>query len=184
LGRRPSRREVVSYWLYPNVYADFAAHQEKYVDTSVLPTPAFLDGLEPGEEIAVDIEPGKTLIIKLLTVGDPHPDGRRTVFFELNGQPRDVTVRDLSIDAADDRHAKADPSDPLDVAAPMSGLIVTVAVAPGDKVARGQKLITLEAMKMESTVYAEREGTIAKVAVKRGTQVEAGDLLARLEAGR
>jgi len=184
LGRRPSRREVVSYWLYPNVYADFAAHQEKYVDTSVLPTPAFLDGLEPGEEIAVDIEPGKTLIIKLLTVGDPHPDGRRTVFFELNGQPRDVTVRDLSIDAADDRHAKADPSDPLDVAAPMSGLIVTVAVAPGDKVARGQKLITLEAMKMESTVYAEREGTVAEVAVKRGTQVEAGDLLARLEAGR
>src|SRR5207237_633195 len=97
LGREVSDREVVSYLLYPKVFADFAAHEERYSDVSVLPTPTFFYGMQKGEETSVEIEPGKTLIIKFLTVGDPHEDGKRTVFFELNGQPREVLVQDRSL---------------------------------------------------------------------------------------
>ena len=94
LGRTPTDQDVISYLLYPKVFLDFAAHQAKYSDLSVLPTPVFFYGMETGEEISIDIEPGKTLIIKFLTVGEPQPDGRRLVFFELNGQPREVLVTD------------------------------------------------------------------------------------------
>src|SRR5439155_13331283 len=94
LKRPVSDREVVTQLLYPRVFPEFAAHQQKYSDTSVLPTPVFFYGMEPGEEVSVEIEPGKTLIIKFLTVGDPHADGQRTVFFGLNGQPREVMVLD------------------------------------------------------------------------------------------
>ncbi len=123
---------------------------------SILPTAVFFYGQEPGQEVAIEIEPGKTLIVKFLTVGDPHPDGRRTVFFELNGQPRSVTVRDLSLEPEEKVRAKADPANPMHVGAPMPGLVVTVAVKVGDTVTQGQKLLSLEAMKMETTLYAER----------------------------
>ena len=132
--------------------------------------------------MAVDIEPGKTLIIKFQTVGDPHPDGRRSVFFELNGQPREVTVLDKSLEPEGIQRPKADPADPLQVAAPMPGLVVAVAVQAGDPVVRGQKLLTMEAMKMETTLYAEQDGRVAQVLTKSGIQVETGELLLRLEA--
>ncbi|MFN7146624.1 MAG: pyruvate carboxylase, partial [Myxococcota bacterium] len=127
LKREPSRREVVSSILYPKVFKDFALHQQKYSDVSHLPTPVFLYGMEPGEEIAVDIEEGKRLIIKFLTVGTPHADGKRTVFFELNGQPRDVTVVDHSLETSVEKALKADPSNPNHVAAAMPGMVVNVA---------------------------------------------------------
>jgi pyruvate carboxylase len=182
LHRTPQEREVVSSLLYPRVFTDFVAHQQKYSDTSLLPTPVFFYGMEPGEEISVDIEPGKTLIIKFVTLGDPQPDGRRLVFFELNGQPREVLVADHSLSGEVHRPPKADPANPLHVGAPMPGLIAMTTVAPGEEVAAGQKLFTLEAMKMETTVYAERGGRVAEVLVKPGTQVEAGDLLLRFES--
>ena len=138
-------------------------------------------GLQPGEELTVDIEPGKTLIVKFLTVGEPHPDGRRTVFFELNGQPRSVTVADKSLESEVVRRPKADPADPRQIAAPMPGLVVNVAVKIGDSIKRGQKLLTLEAMKMETTLYAEQDGRIADVLVKPGTPVEAGELVVSME---
>jgi pyruvate carboxylase len=163
------------------VFPDFAAHQQKYSDTSVLPTPVFFYGMEPGEEISVDIEKGKTLIIKFLTVGDPHADGTRGVFFELNGQPREVLVQDRSLTGDIKTPPKAEPGNPLQVGAPIPGLVVRVTVAPGEQVAAGQKLITLEAMKMETTVYAEKAGQVVEVLVKPGTQVKAGDLLLRYE---
>ena len=181
LQRPVSEREVVTHLLYPRVFPDFVSHQQKYSDTSVLPTPTFFFGMQPGEEISVDIEPGKTLIVKFLTVGDPHEDGRRQVFFELNGQPREVMVLDRSLAAEVRTHPKAEAGNPRHVAAPMPGLVVSVVVAPGEQVAAGQKLVTLEAMKMESTVYAETAGTVAELLVHRGTQVETGDLLVRLE---
>jgi pyruvate carboxylase len=178
-GRAPSPREVLSWLLYPRVFADFAAHRSKHGDVSVLPTPAFLEGPKPGEELSVDIEPGKTLLIRLLTVGEPHADGTRTVFFELNGQPRSVSVADKSLEAKVQRRPKAVIGDAREVGAPMPGLIVTVAVKPGDVVTKGQKLLSLEAMKMETTVYAERDGRLAEVLVAPGTPVEAGELVAR-----
>jgi pyruvate carboxylase len=181
LQRPVTERDVLSHLLYPRVFADFVAHQQKYSDTSVLPTPAFFAGMEPGEELSVNIEPGKTLIIKFLTVSDPHPDGMRLVFFELNGQPREVSVLDRKLVDQVRTRPKADPADRRQVGAPMPGLIGTVTVAPGEEVAAGQKLCTLEAMKMETTLYAEQAGRVAEVLVQPGRQVEAGELLLRFE---
>ena len=104
------------------MFQDFVTHVAQFSDISMLPTPFFLYGQQPGEELTIDIEPGKTLIIKLLTVGEPHPDGTRTVFFELNGQPRSVSVVDKSLKGEVVRRPKANPSDPKQVAAPMPGL--------------------------------------------------------------
>jgi pyruvate carboxylase len=165
LGRPADPRDLVTHLLYPRVFPDFVTHQETYSDTSVLPTSVFFYGMEPGEEVSADIEKGKTLIIKFLTVGDPHPDGSRTVFFELNGQPREVRVLDRALEGTGQAHPKADAADSSQVGAPMPGLVVTVAVAPGERVAKEQKLLVLEAMKMETTVYAEKPGRVAGVLV-------------------
>ena len=179
--RTPESCEVVSWLLYERVFEDFSAHQLKYGDVSILPTPNFFYGLEPGEEIAVDIEPGKTLIIRYLTVGNSHADGTRTVFFELNGQPREVTVvdRDLELDVP--QAVQADPSNSGHVGASMPGMVVTVTVQPGDTIKTGQKLLSLEAMKMETVINAEVAGTVSEVLVKAGSQVETGDLLVAIE---
>ena len=181
ISRPPTKQEVLSYLVYPKVFTEFVAHQESHGDVSVLPTDVFFYGLDSGQEVAVDIEPGKTLIVKFLTVGDPHPDGRRTVFFELNGQPRSVNVRDLSLEPEEKHRVKADASDPLQVGAPMPGLVVTVSVKQGDVVPVGQKLLSLEAMKMETTLYAEHGGKVAELLVKPGTQVDTNDLLIRFD---
>jgi len=181
LGREPDRRELLAWLLYDRVFEDYAAHVKEFSDTSVLPTPMFFYGLQPDEEVAVDIEPGKRLFIKFLTVGEPNSEGLRTVFFELNGQPRNITVLDRSIESDVHKSIKADPDDPDHVAAPMPGLIVSVSVEPGGAVSSGQKLLTMEAMKMETTLYAEQDGTIAEVLVKPGSQVETGDLVIRFQ---
>jgi len=182
LDHEPTRRDAVTHVLYPQVFEDFARHQQQFADTSILPTPAFLHGLEPGEELAIDIEPGKTLIVKFLTIGDPHDDGRRTVFFELNGQPREITVVDRSLEPDTPHHLKADPSSPGHVGSTMPGMVVNVAVQPGDEVVKGQKLLMLEAMKMQTIVAAETDGRVAEIHVNTGTQVETGDLLVTIEA--
>jgi pyruvate carboxylase len=182
LNRSINDQEVVTHLLYPRVFHDFATHLAKYSDTSGLPTMTFFFGMEPGEEISVEIEKGKTLIIKFLAVGDPHKDGSRTVFFELNGQPRDVQVMDRSLTTKAEAAPKAEPNNPLHVGAPMPGLVAGVTVAPGENVKSGQKLFTLEAMKMETTLYAERSGKVAEVLVSAGTQVEGGDLLLRYDS--
>jgi pyruvate carboxylase len=181
IGRSVSDRELLSYLLYPRVFPELAAHQARYSDTSVLPTTVFFYGMDPGEEASIDIERGKTLILKFLTVGDPHEDGTRTVFFELNGQPREVLVLDRSLAGKVAVRSKAEAGNPLQVGASMPGLVVRVLVAVGDDVTPGQKLFTLEAMKMETTLYAERAGRVAEVLVHAGAQVEAGDLLLRYE---
>ena len=121
----------------------------------------------PERRAPVEIEPGKTLIVKLLAVGEPHADGKRTVFFELNGQPREVEVVDRSLASAVRETPKADPNDPNQIAAPLPGLVVGVAVVAGDAVRKGQKLLSIEAMKMETTLYAERPGRVAEVLAAR-----------------
>jgi len=180
LGRKPTAQEVQSSLMYPRVFEEYAQHQEKFSDTSLLTTPVFFFGPERGEEFSVELEQGKTLIIKFLAIGDPHPDGRRIVYFELNGQPRTVNVQDASLEAEESTNQKADLDDPSQVASPMPGMIVTVTVKATDLVKKGQKLATLEAMKMETTVYAERDGIVAEVLIKPGTQVETGDLLLKM----
>jgi len=180
-GRKPTKRDVVTYLVYPRVYADFVAQQEQYGDMSVLPTPVFFYGPQPGDETTVEIERGKTLIVKLLTVGDPQPDGYRNVFFELNGQQREAGVRDKSLKTVVEHRAKADANNLQHVGAPMPGMIVDVSVKIADQVAKGAKLMTLEAMKMQTTLYAEREGRVAEITVRPGISVETGDLVLRWE---
>ena len=169
--------ELLSWLLYPDVFAKYDAFRKSYADVSVLPTVAFLYGLQPDEEITVEIEAGKTLIVRLVTVGEAHPDGSRTLFFELNGQPREVRVRDKSLKIVGRAHPKADPANPGDVAAPTSGVITGITVQVNQTIQRGEKLMTLEAMKMQSNIYASVAGRIAKIVVSANQSVEAKDLL-------
>jgi pyruvate carboxylase len=172
-----SRDALLSYLLYPEVYVKYDAFRQSYSDVSVLPTPAFFFGLKPGEEITVDIEHGKTMIVKFLTSSDPHPDGTRTLFFELNGQPREVNVRDRSLRVVERSHPKADVANPGHVGAPTAGLISSIAVQVNHSVERGAKLLTLEAMKMQSNIYAPISGKISKLLVTPGQHIQAKDLL-------
>jgi pyruvate carboxylase len=173
--------DVLSYLLYPQVYLDYCKHLEKFDNTSFLPTKAFFHGMASGEEINIEIEPGKTLVVKYLTVGEARDDGMRTVFFELNGQPREISVPDRSREATVHRAPKADADNPKHVPAPMPGKVSTVAVKKGDAVAAGQRLLSIEAMKMETAVYSPRDATIGEVVVKTGSIVATGDLLIVLE---
>jgi pyruvate carboxylase len=181
LKRDMREQDVLSYLLYPQVFLDFQKHFDLYDNTSVLPTSAFFYGLQSGEEINVEIEPGKTLIVRYLTTGEARQDGMRTVFFELNGQPREVSVADRSQDATVHRAPKAEPDNPKHIAAPMPGKVSTVAVKKGQAVTAGERLLSIEAMKMETAVYCPREAKIGDVLVKTGSIVAAGDLLIVLE---
>jgi pyruvate carboxylase len=180
-GREPRDVDVLSYLMYPQVFVEYSKKLALYDNVSVIPTPAFWYGLQSGEEISVEIEPGKVLIIRYLTAGDPREDGTRTVFFELNGQPREVNVADRSLEATLHKHPKADPDEPDHVAAPMPGKVSNVAVSKGNAVKAGQRLLSIEAMKMETAVYCPRDAKVKDVLVKAGSAVTAGDLLVVLE---
>jgi pyruvate carboxylase len=176
-----SKTDLLSYLMYPEVFEKFAAARGRYGELEVLPTPAFLYGLEQREEVTVELEPGKTLIIRLLTIGDPHPDGMRTLFFELNGQPREVEVRDRSIKGEVSAKRKADPGKAGEVSAPIPGVVTLLHVASGEQVTKGDRLLVLEAMKMQTTIYAPAGGTVKDVCVKSKDAVEARDLLLVIE---
>ena len=177
LGHAVRRDDLLSSLLYPDVFAKYDKFRQSYSDVAVLPTPAFFYGLKSGEEINVEIESGKSLIIKFLTISEPHADGTRTLFFELNGQPREVNVRDRALRVVERAHPKADPADPGQVAAPSAGVISGIAVEANHFVERGAKLLTLEAMKMQSNIYAPISGSVVKLLVTSGQHVEAKDLL-------
>ncbi len=177
LGHAVRRDDLLSSLLYPDVFAKYDKFRQTYSDVAVLPTPAFFYGLKSGEEINVEIESGKSLIIKFLTISEPHADGTRTLFFELNGQPREVNVRDRALRVVERAHPKADPADPGQVAAPTAGVISGIAVEANHFVERGAKLLTLEAMKMQSNIYAPISGSVVKLLVTSGQHVEAKDLL-------
>jgi pyruvate carboxylase len=170
-----ARTDLMSYLMYPNVFLKFAKAREQWSDMEVLPTPQFFYGLQKGEEISVELEAGKTLFIRLLTVGDP--DGYRTVFFELNGQPREVEIRDRSLKALVSARTKADPAKPEELGAPIPGAVTTLYVKTGQNVSKGERVLVMEAMKMQTTVYAPVSGTIKKIAVAPHENVEAHDLL-------
>jgi len=179
--RQVSDRELVSYLMYPQVFVDYAKHRRAFGNVTVLPTPVFFYGLEAAQEIAVDIERGKTLIIRWLATGEADEDGQRTVFFELNGQPRTIKIADKALAGSGRVHRKADESQPGQVGAPMPGMIVSVGAQPGQAVGRGERLFVIEAMKMETAVYAELEGTVSEVVAGPGTRVETHDLVLVLE---
>ena len=177
IGRRPSSDEVLSYLMYPDVFLKFARAAQTYGDVDVIPTAQFFYGMKTGEEISVEIEPGKTLVVKYLTASEPRPDGHRTVFFELNGQPREVNVRDASIRATASEKQLADPNQPGQVGAPTPGMIAAVAVELNQPVQKGEKLLVLEAMKMQTTIYAPVTGKITQKLAQPGQTVDAKELL-------
>jgi pyruvate carboxylase len=177
-GRALSEFEFASWLMYPKVFSDFAAATAEYGPVSVLPTPVYFYGMAPEDEIFVDIEKGKTLVIRCLALGDVDEKGMATVFFELNGQPRRVKVPDRAHGASASRERrKAEPGNEAHVGAPMPGVVSSLAVLGGQKVAAGDVLLSIEAMKMETALHAERDGTIAEVLVRAGDQIDAKDLL-------
>ena len=176
-ARLVTDQQFASYLMYPTVFTDYAADRRRFSDVAILPTPVFFYGMQSGQEISVDLERGKTLIVRYVTQSEPHEDGTRTVFFELNGQPRSVRVSDRSQKPKRPPQRKVDASNPRHIGAPMPGTVATINVAVGQRVARGDVVTTLEAMKMEAAVRAEIDGEVAEVLVQPGMQVDAKDLL-------
>jgi pyruvate carboxylase len=169
-------RQTLNRLLFPGPTREFEAHAAQYGDVSVLPTKEFLYGLRPGDERAVDLEPGLTLLMGIEAIGDPDERGMRSVMCTLNGQLRPVSVRDRSVDAAVKAAEKADRSAPGHVAAPFAG-VVTLQAKEGDTVEAGQPIATIEAMKMEAAITAPVSGTVERLAISPVQQVEGGDLL-------
>ena len=182
VGRQITDEELASYLMYPKVFEDYCKHRRQFGNVIILPTLNFFYGMVRDEELALHIEKGKTLLIRFQALGMPEEDGRRTVFFELNGQPRNVTVIDRNIKSTKVVNQKADDSDPGQVGAPMPGLIVTVKVSEGDEVQRGDVLLSIEAMKMETAVASEIDGVVEKILTPVGTQVDTKDLLVVITA--
>ncbi|SOE16729.1 pyruvate carboxylase [Hoeflea halophila] len=178
LEREVSENEFASYLMYPKVFTDFALASETYGPVSMLPTPAYFYGIPVGDELFVEIEKGKTLVVQNLAQGEPDDKGMVTVFFELNGQPRRVKVPDRAHGASGSAaRRKAEAGNEAHVGAPMPGVVSTVAVAAGQEVTAGDVLVSIEAMKMETAIHAERNGVVAEVLVKAGDQIDAKDLL-------
>jgi pyruvate carboxylase len=177
IGGYVDDKSLVSWLLYPNVFPDLVRHNDEFSDTSVVPTPVFLYGLEPGQETSIEIEPGKTLIVRLVTVGKLEKDGTRDLYFELNGEGRTITVRDQAAAQSGVQRVKADRGNPSHVAAPMPGKVLKVNVKPGDAVKAGAVLMVTEAMKMETNVKAKADCRIAEVKYKEGDKVEKEDLI-------
>jgi pyruvate carboxylase len=177
-GRAIDDRDLASALMYPEVFAQFCGVRRKYGPVNILPTPAFFYGLEIGEEISVEMEAGKSLLIRLQAVGETDAEtGEVQVFFELNGQLRTIRAPDRGAVGLRPARRKADEGDERHVPAPMPGVVSTVAVKPGQAVKKGDVLLTIEAMKMETQLYAEREGVVGEVPVVAGTAIEAKDLL-------
>jgi pyruvate carboxylase len=167
--------------MYPKVFSDFAAAQESYGPTEVLPTPTYFYGLSSGDEISVELEKGKILVIRCQAIGEADDEGQVRVFFELNGQPRIAKVPDRTHGASSKaRRPKAEPDNPAHVAAPMPGVVSGVSVSAGQEIRAGDVLLSIEAMKMETALHADRDGKVAEVLVKAGDQIDAKDLLLRL----
>jgi pyruvate carboxylase len=178
IGQDASWTDLMNYLMYPEVFLSFHKSREAFGDVQVLPTVEFFYGMEPGSEVTIEIEPGKVLIVKFLTISDAHPDGTRTVFFELNGQPREVSIVDRSMKVEVAQRAKAEPGNPGQVGAPIPGAVTSITVGRGQPVKKGDRLLVMEAMKMQTTVYAPMDGKVQELLVQIGDTVEAKDLLA------
>ncbi|MCA8878776.1 MAG: pyruvate carboxylase [Rhodobacteraceae bacterium] len=173
--------DLNGYLMYPKVFSDYTERHAIYGPVRTLPTPVFFYGMEPGESISAEIDPGKTLEIRLQAIGETQEDGQIRVFFELNGQPRVIRVPDRSATGAKAAPPKADPSNPNHIGAPMPGIVASVAATAGGEVKKGDLLLTIEAMKMETGLTADRDGKIKAIHVQPGAQIDAKDLLVEME---
>ena len=181
LGRPATNDDLYSHLMYPQVFADFQQTLTDFDRLTVLPTPAFFYGLQIGEEVHVDIGPGKTLFVKLISIGEADSEGRRTLFYELNGMPREAVVVDKALGKAAVANIKGELGNAKHVTAPLPGMISEVAVKAGDEVEEGDKLVVIEAMKMLTTVSAPENGVVEEVLLGKGKAADTGDLLVRIE---
>ncbi|MXU63854.1 pyruvate carboxylase [Oceanomicrobium pacificus] len=173
--------DLCGYLMYPKVFLDYMGRHRDYGPVRTLPTPVFFYGMVPGQQISLEIDPGKTLEIRLQAVGETNEEGQVRVFFELNGQPRTIRVPNRTVTAANVVKPKAEAGNANHIGAPMPGVIATVPAKAGQAVKEGDLLLTIEAMKMETGIYADRDATVAEVHVQPGAQVDAKDLLVELE---
>lgn len=181
IGYTPGRHEVLSYLLYPQVFLDYQKMQNEFGSVTLLDTPTFFNGMRVGEKISVEIEKGKVLLIHLDSISEPDNEGNRTLFFNLNGQRREIIVKDTSIKSATVAKAKAEPSNAHHIGATMPGSVVTVLVEPNEKVVKGQPLMVTEAMKMETTIEAPFDGEIKKIYVAAAEAIATQDLLIEMK---
>ena len=172
--------DLNGYLMYPKVFTDYAERHATYGPVRALPTPVFFYGMEPGDEAEAEIDPGKTLNIRCVARGETNADGEVRVFFELNGQPRTIRVADRRLAGTTARRPKAETGNAAHVGAPMPGVVASVAVQAGAKVRQGDLLLTIEAMKMETGLHADRDATVAAIHVTPGAQIDAKDLLVEL----
>ncbi len=179
-GKTVDDEDLNGYLMYPKVFLDYMGRHRTYGPVRTLPTRTFFYGMEPGEEIAAEIDPGKTLEIRMQAVADVNEDGEVKVFFELNGQPRTIRVMNRLAAATKVQRPKAETGNPDHIGAPMPGVVATVAVVVGKKVKAGDLLLTIEAMKMETGIHAERDAVVKAVHVHAGAQIDAKDLLVEL----
>jgi len=177
----PSMQDVVAYCLYPKVMEDYFKHQKQYSTLSALNTPVFFNGLEPGETTEIELGDGKTLYIKLLTVGEPDAENNRVVTFELNGNRRGVVVADTTKGNASAVTVMADTSNPLEIGTSIPGMISKLRVVKGDVVKKNDVLAVIEAMKMETVVVAKADGIIEEVLVKEKQPVKGGELIIKMK---
>jgi pyruvate carboxylase len=180
-GETVDDEDLNGYLMYPKVFMDYRARHRIYGPVRTLPTRTFFYGMEPGEEISAEIDPGKTLEIRLQAVGETHDDGDVRVFFELNGQPRVVKVPNRAVKSRTAARPKAQEGNPGHLGAPMPGSVAAVAVKAGQKLRPGDLILTIEAMKMETGLHADRAATVKALHVAPGQQIEAKDLLVELE---
>ncbi|MCX7300581.1 MAG: pyruvate carboxylase [Rhodobacterales bacterium] len=180
-GKSVDDEDLHGYLMYPKVFLDYMGRHKTYGPVRTLPTKTFFYGMEPGEEISVEIDPGKTLEVRLQAVGDTTDEGEVRVFFELNGQPRTIRVPNRKAAAITAKRPKAEAGNPLHIGAPMPGVIASIAAVAGKPVLAGDLLLTIEAMKMETGIHADRNGTIKALHVHAGAQIDAKDLLLELE---
>ncbi|NDW46828.1 pyruvate carboxylase [Ruegeria sp. PrR005] len=180
-GKEVDDEDLNGYLMYPKVFMDYMGRHRQYGPVRTLPTRTFFYGMEPGEEIAAEIDPGKTLEIRCQAIGETDENGEVKVFFELNGQPRVIRVPNRLVKSTTMQRPKAEPGNANHLGAPMPGVVATVAVQAGQKVKAGDLLLTIEAMKMETGIHAERDATVKAVHVQPGGQIDAKDLLVELE---
>ncbi|MBF9031851.1 pyruvate carboxylase [Rhodobacterales bacterium HKCCE3408] len=181
LGDEIDNEDLNGYLMYPKVFTDYMMRHADYGPVRTLPTQTFFYGMSPGDEIEVEIDPGVTLVIRLSAVGETNQEGEVRVFFELNGQPRTVRVPNRKAAATTAKRAKAEEGNPAHVGAPMPGVVASVAATAGKKVKKGDLLLTIEAMKMETGIHADRAATVTAVHVGPGAQIDAKDLLVELD---
>ena len=176
----PEKKDLISYAMYPKVYEDFCRHRKEYGYITRMGSHVFFNGMALGETNKINIEDGKTLVIKYLGLGDRNSDGTINVQFELNGMRREVTVRDPNASEQTRQATLADESDPMQVGSSIPGMVSKVCVKQGDHVEKDQVLAIIEAMKMETAITARTAGTVQAIRIKEGQPVKARELLMTL----